>query len=293
MLPGPRSPATAAPRRPSGGQGQRAPGGVIPSQAGVVVPPSPLPRATSSLPGAPPADPVLHAPTPTLPLGAGGPRERAAGRAFSSADEHPGGHAPALRGVVVLDADPLRRMAAVQAAAALGLEAGAPGAAAVLESGAPPARSETMFVGLDDLARCPRCGPVITTGSLERPLVVGYVAGAEAVLAAHRLHACVPVVLRLAAVGGQARFVHPSPRDGLRSSGVTPREADVLLLLLAGCDTRDIAGRLWLSPATVRSHCRALLRKLGAADRRALRARLLGGPGPPAGPCDRGLRRSP
>ena len=50
------------------------------------------------------------------------------------------------------------------------------------------------------------------------------------------------------------------------------------MLLLGGLTTPAIARRLCVSPSTVRTHCRALLRKLGAGDRRALRARLLAGP---------------
>jgi hypothetical protein len=37
---------------------------------------------------------------------------------------------------------------------------------------------------------------------------------------------------------------------------------------------------LCVSPSTARTHCRAVLRKLGAGDRRALRARFLAGRGP-------------
>jgi len=87
------------------------------------------------------------------------------------------------------------------------------------------------------------------------------------------------------------------------------READVLVLVLGGLSTAALAERLCVSPATARTHCRALLRKLGAADRRALRARLLGAePGVPpavgrsagdgvpqrfAHPAPRGLPRNP
>ena len=38
-----------------------------------------------------------------------------------------------------------------------------------------------------------------------------------------------------------------------------------------------VAARLCVSPATARSHCRSVLRKLGARDRKELRAMLLGG----------------
>jgi DNA-binding CsgD family transcriptional regulator len=38
-----------------------------------------------------------------------------------------------------------------------------------------------------------------------------------------------------------------------------------------------VAACLCVSPATARSHCRSVLRKLGVRDRRELRALLLGG----------------
>ena len=52
---------------------------------------------------------------------------------------------------------------------------------------------------------------------------------------------------------------------------LTPRECDVLDLLMAGCPTADIARRLFVSEATVRTHVAAVLRKLGAPDRAALK----------------------
>ena len=44
---------------------------------------------------------------------------------------------------------------------------------------------------------------------------------------------------------------------------VTKREMEVLLLLAAGSDAASIAGRLHVSPLTVRTHIRSLLAKLG------------------------------
>ena len=64
---------------------------------------------------------------------------------------------------------------------------------------------------------------------------------------------------------------------GILPPDVTARETDVLLLVLAGFTTPEIAARLGVSQATARSHCRSLLRKCGAPDRRQLRAHFLGG----------------
>ena len=101
-------------------------------------------------------------------------------------------------------------------------------------------------------------------------------------LAAHRLHACCDVVLELRAVAGRACFAICRPEALVEQARLTAREADVLVLVLGGLSNAALAERLCVSPATARTHCRALLRKFGAADRRALRARLLG-----AGPARR------
>ncbi len=113
------------------------------------------------------------------------------------------------------------------------------------------------------------------------PLVVGYATSGRELLAAHRLHACCDVVLELRAVAGRACFAYPPAGGLVEQARLTTREADVLVLVLGGLSTAALAERLCVSPATARTHCRALLRKFGAADRRALRARLLGAePGP-------------
>ncbi|HIW95208.1 MAG TPA: response regulator transcription factor [Candidatus Corynebacterium gallistercoris] len=57
-------------------------------------------------------------------------------------------------------------------------------------------------------------------------------------------------------------------RQGL--SFVTPREHDVLLLVVKGATNREIASKLSLAETTVKTHIAALLSKLQARDRVAL-----------------------
>ena len=59
------------------------------------------------------------------------------------------------------------------------------------------------------------------------------------------------------------------PVIGSRGPMLTSREWQILELLEEGLTTKEMAARLFLSQATVRSHVAAILRKLGVADRAA------------------------
>lgn len=61
-----------------------------------------------------------------------------------------------------------------------------------------------------------------------------------------------------------------------RRYGLSPRELDVLRLLLTGSSTGDIAQRLTIGGETVRDHVKNLLRKTGARNRVELVGRALG-----------------
>jgi DNA-binding CsgD family transcriptional regulator len=129
------------------------------------------------------------------------------------------------------------------------------------------------LVGQPD-CRSSCCAARASAGHRAAPLVVGYGMGSPALLAGHRAHGCADLVLLLVASAGGPRFAHLPASDPVTQAGLTRREADVLVLLLDGLTTRAVAGRLCVSASTARSHCRAVLRKFGAGDRRALRALL-------------------
>jgi DNA-binding CsgD family transcriptional regulator len=70
----------------------------------------------------------------------------------------------------------------------------------------------------------------------------------------------------------------PTERIGLfsRASGLTSREAELLILVSAGADTREIADRMYLSQHTVQDHLKSIFAKTATRNRRALVARATG-----------------
>jgi DNA-binding CsgD family transcriptional regulator len=62
-----------------------------------------------------------------------------------------------------------------------------------------------------------------------------------------------------------------------RCTGLSPRETELLGLLAAGADTREVAARMFLSAHTVQDHLKSVFGKTGTRSRRALLARALGG----------------
>jgi DNA-binding NarL/FixJ family response regulator len=66
-----------------------------------------------------------------------------------------------------------------------------------------------------------------------------------------------------------ARFAitEAAPRGADRLDGLTPREVEILRLLAQALSNAEIAERLVLSEATVKTHVSAVLRKLGLRDR--------------------------
>ena len=55
--------------------------------------------------------------------------------------------------------------------------------------------------------------------------------------------------------------------QGEADTEITPRELEILMLMAEGLKNADIAGKLYISEATVRFHVGNILRKLGAANR--------------------------
>jgi len=69
----------------------------------------------------------------------------------------------------------------------------------------------------------------------------------------------------------------PSATDLMDRYELTPRQAEIALLLAKGASNREVARRLYISPHTVRTHAEQIFRKLGIHSRKALALELHSG----------------
>lgn len=138
----------------------------------------------------------------------------------------------------------------------------------------PGGREDVSFVGLGNRFEPQRCRrrPPAPFGA-HMSVTVGYVPGDTLLAAVHALHGCADVIVTLTSTSDGPRFEYLAWPHVLAHAGVTAREAEVLALLLERRGNDEVADLLFVSPATVRSHCRSIYCKLGVRDRRALWAR--------------------
>jgi DNA-binding CsgD family transcriptional regulator len=190
---------------------------------------------------------------------------------------------PPLRAAWLDEPDGLVAPAARDAVLALGFEP-------VNPVGTGAGGQGPLFVGLGgrhDAWHCRlRCPPGLvsqagTANMAERSSCAAYAAVRPAfayvlhdplAAALHVLHGCAATVLVLTSTAAGPRFAYPVTPPELAAGQVTAREADVLAQLLARRRDAEVAAALVVSLSTVRSHCRALFRKLGVADRHELLA---------------------
>jgi DNA-binding NarL/FixJ family response regulator len=122
---------------------------------------------------------------------------------------------------------------------------------------------------------------ILTTFGEDDDALEALRAGARGVLTKDAGHEEISRALHQAAAGHmtlaaplQARLLAaatppPQPARVELPDGLTAREADVLALIGAGFTNREIAGRLFVSEATVKTHINHLFAKIGARDRAA------------------------
>jgi DNA-binding CsgD family transcriptional regulator len=61
-----------------------------------------------------------------------------------------------------------------------------------------------------------------------------------------------------------------------RASGLSARESELLSHLVTGADTRELAGRMFLSEHTVQDHLKSIFAKTSTHNRRTLLSHVLG-----------------
>lgn len=96
------------------------------------------------------------------------------------------------------------------------------------------------------------------------------------VLAPSRVNTLGPRPLVVVAVERPTRAERPEPETLCERLGLTPRQAEVALLLAERRTNREIAAALCISPHTVRHHTEGVLRALGLSDRRDVAAAVRG-----------------
>jgi DNA-binding NarL/FixJ family response regulator len=140
-------------------------------------------------------------------------------------------------------------------------------------------------------SKVPQAGVVILTAYDDRHFVVeavragarGYVLktrDAEHLLQTIRLVAQGNMVIDPEPVAALAEELAEASRRDSSAQTLSVREQEILQLLAFGYTNRDIAGRLFISPDTVKTHLEHIFQKLGANDRtsavaEALRRRLI------------------
>lgn len=91
-------------------------------------------------------------------------------------------------------------------------------------------------------------------------------AGADALLFEEDVDAAVPMAVRAAAAGQVS--VPSELRHLLQPTALSHRERQILGLAVAGLTNAQIAGRLYMSESTVKSHLSSAFRRLGVHSRR-------------------------
>lgn len=76
-----------------------------------------------------------------------------------------------------------------------------------------------------------------------------------------------PAVQQRLLAAASATSAATTSDDANAPDGLTPREVEVLRLIASGLSNREIAARLFLTEATVKSHINRLFAKTGARDR--------------------------
>jgi DNA-binding NarL/FixJ family response regulator len=86
------------------------------------------------------------------------------------------------------------------------------------------------------------------------------------------------LVARIAETAGRAKLdLIRGVNSPFTEPDLSPRQREILKLLIGGETIRDIAAATYLSPSTVRNHLSAIYKKFGVHSQAGLLAKVLGG----------------
>jgi len=114
---------------------------------------------------------------------------------------------------------------------------------------------------------------ILTTYESDDDITAAIEAGAQGYLLKASPEDEILAAIRAASQGGQAMSpgvaaaLVRSAQRGAASSPLSTRETEVLRWVAAGLSNRQIAQRLFVSPATIKTHVEHILTKLDASDR--------------------------
>jgi len=120
---------------------------------------------------------------------------------------------------------------------------------------------------IDEQARAPEAPHVVVVSTVSRGRTAELLdAGAEGIVRAEDIDWALTPTIQAVLVGQVA--VPRSVRNAVRRPLLSPREKQILGMVVMGFTNQEIAGRLHLAPSTIKSHLGTMFIELGVRSRK-------------------------